>query len=88
MFSRFLQGFDDQILHTLSEQPFSYIAPALTLIGITIWFTSHSKQRKLSVPFFGDGNLARAQQRWMTDSINLLREGVQKVLAITNSSPL
>jgi hypothetical protein len=84
MFSAFLPGLDNLALNSLTEQRLSYLVPGLILIGITLWFTCASAftQRKLSVPFFGDedGNSARAQQRWMTDAINLLREGLQKVL--------
>jgi hypothetical protein len=82
MFSQLVQGFDGQVLHGLVQQPSSLIVPALILIGITIWWSSLFNRRKLSVPFFGDegGNVARAQQRWMTDSMNLLREGFSKVL--------
>jgi hypothetical protein len=82
MFSQLVQGFDGQVLHGLVQQPSSLIVPALILIGITIWWSSLFNRRKLSVPFFGGegGNVARAQQRWMTDSMNLLREGFSKVL--------
>jgi len=88
MFSQFFQGLDDQMLHSLVEQPFTMIIPALILIGITLWRSSPFKQCKLSVPFFGDegGNVARAQQRWMTDSMNLLREGFSKVVEPTDNA--
>jgi len=85
MFSLLFPAFGNEMLHSLVDQPLAYIAPAMLLLAITIFSTSRVNKRQLTVPFFGneDGNPVAMQKRWITDSMNFLREGFVKVLGLT-----
>jgi len=70
-----------QVFSTVIEDPTTYFLPAFFIITLILVSAYRLKEKKLNIPFFGngDGNPDAARKRWMSDSINLLSEGYTKV---------
>jgi hypothetical protein len=64
------------------EQSIYYFASVIALVIVTIYSKVHFDRKKLvAVPIYGQNELDKdaPKRRWMTDSINLMQEGYNKV---------
>jgi hypothetical protein len=67
---------DMEVMHRLLGAPSSYLACALVLVVVSAFYLSR-KNENTSIPFYvGKGD---PKARWMTDALNLLKEGYHKV---------
>ncbi|KAF4637272.1 hypothetical protein G7Y89_g787 [Cudoniella acicularis] len=71
---------DLEILRRISAVPASYTTVALILVGTSALYYIWEHVCKNPIPIYvGDGTKS-AKQRWMSDAINLLQEGYNKLL--------
>lgn len=70
---------DMEVMHRLLGAPSSYLACVFLLVVVSAFYLSR-KNANTSIPFYvGKGD---PKARWMTDALNLLREGYHKVVTV------
>lgn len=74
---------DNGLVHHKLETPISYYLTSFIILLLVpvLYFMNLKSQKPIDLPFHGldDNDSEAPKKRWMTDSINLLREGYAKV---------
>lgn len=73
-----------EALPRLIDELSIYLIPTFISVCLAFFVVYRFNRQKLSVPFFEEqeGNPDAGKKRWMTDSLNFLREGVSKVIVL------